>query len=76
MTLSQQADVTEALKALHSDAPVRSGYAQATATWNKWDGPAGRLELGDRLTSSLSAFAAATLDSRGPGGELGVRWDF
>jgi hypothetical protein len=46
MTGAQQADATGALKAL-SDAPLRSGYVQALATWNKWDGAAGAAGGGD-----------------------------
>lgn len=76
MTVQQQADVTGALKALHSDAPVRSVYAQADATWNDWDGATARLEAGARVAPNISLFAAGTLDSRGPGAEAGIRWDW
>jgi hypothetical protein len=76
MTTSQQADVTAGLKAVHSDAPIRSLYVQGTATWNQWDGAVGKLEVGTRLARNVSLFGAATLDSRGPGAELGVRWDW
>lgn len=75
--MDQQADVTGALLALHaSDAPIRSGYLQGVATWNRWDGPAGRLEAGEKISKDWTAFGAATLDSRGPGAEIGVRWDW
>ena len=74
MTLAQQADVSGALKKLQSDAPVRSIYAQATGTWNLWDGPATKLELGANLGDGWSAYGAGTWDDRGPGAEVGVRW--
>lgn len=75
MALDQLADVTAGLKAVHSDAPIRSLYLQGTAVWNEWDGAGGRLEGGMRLSKGWSTFGAATLDSRGPGAEVGFRWD-
>jgi hypothetical protein len=75
MTLDQQADATGALKRLQSDAPVRSLYAQGLGTWNVWDGASAKLEVGTKFANGWTAYGAGTWDERGPGAELGVRWE-
>lgn len=75
MTLAQEADVSGALKRLKSDAPTRSLYAQAMATANTWDGAAAKLEVGANLGRGWTAYGAGTWDERGPGAEVGVRWE-
>lgn len=72
-TLEQRADVDRGLQRA-SDAPLRSGSVQATGTWNPADGAAARLELELHPLKGLTAYAAGTLDGRGPGAEAGLRW--
>jgi hypothetical protein len=75
LTAAQAADVSEGVRRA-MDAPLRSVYAQAGATWNAFDGAQGRLEAGVHPWKNFSAFAAATVDRNGPGAELGGRWEW
>lgn len=74
-TLEQRADVDRGLQRA-SDAPLRSGSIQAVGTWNASDGAAARLELGLHPWKGVTAYAAGTLDRRGPGAEAGWRYSW
>jgi len=76
LTSRQQADAARGLKAVAADTPLRSAYLQGIGTWNTWDGPAAKLELGLHPWKGVTAYAAGTYDRNGPGAEAGMRWEW
>ena len=75
--MAPRTTLTEGLKGVLTDVPVRKGFLQLGAVWDPVGGAEARLEAGAHLLPGLAAFGfASATPGRGPAVGVGARWLF